>query len=55
VEEEEEIGNGDDGAKELVNSKIPHYPLYIPSQIRDHGLRRGAKSGNGKPTNGQKL
>jgi hypothetical protein len=55
VAEEEEIGNGGDGEKELVNSKIPHYSLYIPSQRRDHGLRRGAKSGNGKPTNGQKI
>jgi hypothetical protein len=55
VEEEEEIGNGGGREKELVNSKIPHYPLYIPSQRRDRGLRRGAKSGNGKPTNGQKL
>jgi hypothetical protein len=27
VEQEEEIGNGDGGEKELVNSKIPHYPL----------------------------
>jgi hypothetical protein len=31
VEEEEEIVNGGGGEKELVNSKIPHYPLYIPS------------------------
>jgi hypothetical protein len=30
----EEIGNGDGGEKELVNSKIPHYPPYIPSKRR---------------------
>jgi hypothetical protein len=27
VEEEEEINNGGGGEKELVNNKIPHYPL----------------------------
>jgi hypothetical protein len=32
VEEEEEIGNGGGGEKELVNSKILHYPPYIPSK-----------------------
>jgi hypothetical protein len=25
---------GDGGEKELVNSKIPHDPLYIPSERR---------------------
>jgi hypothetical protein len=34
VEEEEEISNGGGGEKELVNSKIPHYPPYIPSERR---------------------
>jgi hypothetical protein len=30
TERGEEIGNGGGGEKELVNSKIPHYPPYIP-------------------------
>jgi hypothetical protein len=30
----EEIGNGGGGEKELVNSKIPHYPPYITSKRR---------------------
>jgi hypothetical protein len=34
MEEEDEIDNGGGREKELVNSKIPHYPLYIPSQRR---------------------
>jgi hypothetical protein len=30
TEKEEEIGNGGGGEKELVNSKIPHYPfIYL--------------------------
>jgi hypothetical protein len=33
-EEEEEIGNGGGGGNELVNSTIPHYSLYIPSERR---------------------
>jgi hypothetical protein len=32
TERGEEIGNGGGGEKELVNSKIPHYPPYIPSK-----------------------
>jgi hypothetical protein len=34
TERGEEIGNGGSGEKELVNSKIPHYPSYIPSKRR---------------------
>jgi hypothetical protein len=34
-EKEAKINNGDGGGeKELVNSKIPHYPPYIPSKRR---------------------
>jgi hypothetical protein len=34
-EKEAEIDNGGGGGeKELVNSKIPHYPPYIPSKRR---------------------
>jgi hypothetical protein len=33
----EENGNGGGGEKELVNSKIPHYPPYIPSKRRIMG------------------
>jgi hypothetical protein len=30
TEKEEEIGNGGGGEKDLVNSKIPHYPfIYL--------------------------
>jgi hypothetical protein len=54
MEKEEEIGNGGGGEKELVNSKIPHYPLiYL--------LRAGSwaetwcKEQKRQPTNGQKL
>jgi hypothetical protein len=38
TERGEEIGNGGSGEKELVNSKIPHYPSYIPSGRRIVGL-----------------
>jgi hypothetical protein len=34
TERREEIGNGGGEEKELVNSKIPHYPPYIPSKRR---------------------
>jgi hypothetical protein len=34
TERGEEIGNGGGREKELVNSKIPHYPPYIPSGRR---------------------
>jgi hypothetical protein len=34
VEEVEEISNGGDRGNELVNSKIPHYALYISSGSR---------------------
>jgi hypothetical protein len=34
TERGEEIGNRGSGEKELVNSKIPHYPPYIPSERR---------------------
>jgi hypothetical protein len=54
AEEEEVIGNGGSGEKELVNSKIPHYPfIYL--------LREGSwaetsrKERKRQPTNGQKL
>jgi hypothetical protein len=33
-EETEEISNGGGGENELVNSKIPHYALYISSGRR---------------------
>jgi hypothetical protein len=33
-EEIEEIGNEGGGGNELVNSKIPHYAIYIPSGRR---------------------
>jgi hypothetical protein len=33
-EEAEEISNGGGGGNELVNSKIPHYALYISSGRR---------------------
>jgi hypothetical protein len=33
-EEIEEIGNGGGGGNELVNSKIPHCAIYIPSRRR---------------------
>jgi hypothetical protein len=33
-EEIKEIGNGGSGGNELVNSKIPHYAIYIPSGRR---------------------
>jgi hypothetical protein len=33
-EEAEEISNGGGGGDELVNSKIPHYALYISSGRR---------------------
>jgi hypothetical protein len=33
-EETEDIGNGGGGGSELVNSKIPHYAIYIPSGRR---------------------
>jgi hypothetical protein len=32
--EAEEISNGGGGGNKLVNSKIPHYALYIPSRRR---------------------
>jgi hypothetical protein len=34
TERGEEIGNGGGREKELVNSKIPHCPPYIPSKRR---------------------
>jgi hypothetical protein len=34
TERGEEISNGSGGEKELVNSKIPRYPSYIPSERR---------------------
>jgi hypothetical protein len=37
AEETEEISNGGGGEKELVNSKIPHDPLYISSRRRNVG------------------
>jgi hypothetical protein len=53
TEKEEEISNGGGGEKELVNSKIPHYPfIYL--------LREGSwaetwrKERKRQPTNGQK-
>jgi hypothetical protein len=36
-EETEEINNGGGGGNELVNSKIPHYALYISSGRRIMG------------------
>jgi hypothetical protein len=54
TEKGKEIGNGGGGEKELVNSKIPHYPfIYL--------LREGSwaetwrKERKRQPTNGQKL
>jgi hypothetical protein len=32
--EEEEFSNGGGGGNKLVNSKIPHYAPYIPSERR---------------------
>jgi hypothetical protein len=34
TEKGEEISDGGGGEKELVNSKIPHHPPYIPSGRR---------------------
>jgi hypothetical protein len=52
-EQDAEISNGGGGGeKELVNSNNPHYP-FLYFLVRDRGLRRGEKSGNGSPLTGR--
>jgi hypothetical protein len=54
TERGEEIGNGGGREKELVNSKIPHYPfIYLPGEgLWAETWRKGQKQ---QPTNDKKF
>jgi hypothetical protein len=53
-EKDAAIGNGGgSGEEELVNSKNPTSPLYTFS-MKEHGLRRGERSGSGSPLTDRK-
>jgi hypothetical protein len=54
TERGEEIGNGGGGEKELVNSKIPHYPfIYLLGE--GSWAETWRKERKRQPTNGQKI